>query len=58
MHGNVWECCQDGYAPYDSEKALTDPMGPAREQFGQFPVLRGGAFDCYAWTARSANRYN
>jgi formylglycine-generating enzyme required for sulfatase activity len=57
IHGNVWEWCQDWYAGYGfvSEKALTDPRGPAQ---GERRVLRGGSFVPTALYARSANRNN
>ncbi len=54
MHGNVFKWCQDWYAPYGSEKALSDPIGPAQ---GTRRVLRGGAFVGSARRARSASRY-
>ena len=54
MHGNVWEWCQDWYAGYGSEKALTDPTGPAQ---GERRVLRGGSFLTASQSARSAYRF-
>jgi len=53
MHGNVWEWCQDWYAPYGSEKVVSDPMGPAQ---GDGRVLRGGSFFDRSSNVRSAFR--
>ncbi|MCW7752651.1 formylglycine-generating enzyme family protein [Desulfobotulus sp. H1] len=53
MHGNVWEWCQDVYAPYDSEKSVVDPLyeGPGDER-----VIRGGSWYGSARSCRSAGR--
>jgi formylglycine-generating enzyme required for sulfatase activity len=53
MHGNVREWCQDWYAPYGSEKVVSDPMGPAQ---GKYRSLRGGAFNSQPKIVRSASR--
>ena len=53
MHGNVWEWCQDCYAPYGNEKDISDPMGPTQ---GEYRLLRGGSFLDQASIVRSADR--
>jgi formylglycine-generating enzyme required for sulfatase activity len=53
MHGNVYEWCQDWYAPYGNEKVVSDPTGPAR---GGASVLRGGAFPDLPRNVRAADR--
>ena len=53
MHGNVSEWCQDWYAPYGSEKVVSDPMGPTQ---GKRRLIRGGAFRDQPSYVRSANR--
>jgi formylglycine-generating enzyme required for sulfatase activity len=52
MHGNVFEWCQDGLAPYEARE-LVDPTGPAR---GESRVIRGGSWRLPARNARSAYR--
>lgn len=53
MHGNVWEWCQDWFAPYGNEMLVLDPTGPPE---GDRRVLRGGAFCWPPVVLRSAVR--
>jgi predicted Zn finger-like uncharacterized protein len=53
MHGNVWEWCWDGYAPYDAKVAV-DPVGPLLRAASR--VVRGGSWSNEPHGCRSANR--
>ncbi|MFL5338800.1 MAG: formylglycine-generating enzyme family protein [Gemmataceae bacterium] len=48
MHGNLWEWCEDAYAPYQQDPKNPKPPGGR--------VLRGGAFINYGYDCRSASR--
>ncbi|MGB8227082.1 MAG: formylglycine-generating enzyme family protein [Sedimentisphaerales bacterium] len=54
MHGNVWELCSDIFDnEYYKVTPLVDPKGPAE---GKPKVIRGGAWNEYAYKCRSADR--
>ncbi len=55
MYGNVWQWCQDlsRLVPY-SNAAADDPAGPS---VGMDRVMRGAAWNCQAWSCRSAFRH-
>jgi sulfatase modifying factor 1 len=53
MHGNVWQWCQDIYGEYP-QKDVVDPQGPDK---GDARVLRGGSWDHFPRSCRSACRY-
>ena len=52
MHGNVFEWCNDWYAPYGNTQ-LADPVGPSR---GTSKVLRGGGLGSPYYDIRAVNR--
>lgn len=54
MHGNVWECCSDWYAPYPDKPAI-NPKGPSH---GKNRVIRGGGWRSREVLCRSAFRYD
>ena len=52
VHGNVWEWCNDYYAPYPNVPQI-DPKGP---ETGKFRVARGGSWLSQSENCRSARR--
>lgn len=55
MYGNVWQWCRDlsRLEPY-SDAAADDPTGPS---LGIDRVMHGAAWNCQAWSCRSAYRH-
>ncbi len=53
MHGNVSEWCLDYYEADYPDGPLTDPKGPEE---GKYRVVRGGSWNYFARSARSAAR--
>jgi len=57
MSGNVWEWCNDLYSSsYYSVSPSTNPTGPGPST-GSGRVLRGGSWNIYDFSLRSAYRY-
>ncbi|MBY0459980.1 MAG: formylglycine-generating enzyme family protein, partial [Gemmataceae bacterium] len=54
VHGNVWEWCQDWYAPY-KDGDQTDPC-QFNKQSDDYRVLRGGSWSSSPQGCRSAGR--
>lgn len=52
MLGNVWQWCEDRFAPYTAARAV-DPQGAPT---GELRVMRGGCFYCNAIHCRAARR--
>lgn len=53
MSGNVWEWCHDWYQDSYRNLSTEDPVGP---DAGSTRVLRGGGWNSYAQSCRSADR--
>ena len=53
FHGNVWEWCQDWYAPYPGGE-VSDPAGPTT---GTNIVMRGGSWSHGSHDLRSSYRF-
>jgi formylglycine-generating enzyme required for sulfatase activity len=52
MLGNVWQWCNDWFAPYP-DSAVVDPKGPPT---GEKRIMRGGCYYCEALHARASRR--
>ncbi|MBL9084826.1 MAG: SUMF1/EgtB/PvdO family nonheme iron enzyme [Planctomycetales bacterium] len=53
MQGNVWEWCQDWFAPAYDPAEVTDPQGPPS---GEQKVARGGSWNSTQFTCRPTCR--
>jgi formylglycine-generating enzyme required for sulfatase activity len=53
MSGNLWEWCEDWFAPFPRGDQV-DPRGPTG---GEYKVLRGGSYMMVMEACRSAHRY-
>ena len=56
MSGNVWEWCQDRFAPYTAEDVV-NPTGPEKTESGlDYRVMRGGSAAAFWDKCRTSNR--
>ncbi len=53
MHGQVWQWCQDWYAPYSAQNTYIDPVGATS---GEGRVIRGGSWKSDPVDLRPARR--
>jgi formylglycine-generating enzyme required for sulfatase activity len=56
MSGNVWEWCQDSFAP--DAYVRHAPLNPLVDLPGTDRVIRGGSWNLDSWSARCARRFS